>query len=374
MKEEKRTVALIFGGVGCEREVSIKAAPYVLGLIDENKYRIIPLLIEKNGEIFCVSFSSDGTFKKDSAPAHLYRMYGRGGVLINGDFYTVDAAFPLLHGDGGEDGTVQGLLSALSIPYVGCDGYSGPIAMDKVYTKIIAESLGIPVAKYLTGSLSRMPKKNESNQRDAGLKANSKAQDTKERFISLAEELAAQAESVLDYPMIVKPSRLGSSFGISKANNRSELLESVIFAANSGDGRVLIEETVKIALEAELALFSIKNKTVFSEPGGIICSGIYDHNLKYESPDSVTVTERLPLGERVAKTLRDYSERLADFLGLRHLSRIDFFITDDNRILFNEINTMPGFTGASLYPRLINEAGICPKYAVNAFIEDAIEG
>ena len=370
MKEEKRTVALLFGGVGCERDVSISAAPYVYSLIDQAKYRIIPLIIEEGGELFGASFNSDGGFTKDKTAAHLYRMYGKGGVVRGGDFYPIDAAFPLLHGDGGEDGVVQGALEMLSIPYVGCDGYCGSVTMDKVYTKIIAESLSVPTAKFVSARL-----KEDSSTDKAQRHTQDKNSSQEVNFShSAIKELIAKAECVIDYPMVVKPTRLGSSFGLSLANNSDELFCGIVSAAKCGDGRVLIEERVNIACEAEVAFFSAGGVRLISECGGIISDGLYDHSQKYEDTSKIKVTKRLDLPLDTAAKIREYSSSLADFFGFRHLSRIDFFVTADEKIVFNEINTMPGFTDTSLYPELLRMSGISPQWAVNAAIEDAIGG
>ena len=355
MNKDRRTVALLFGGVGREREVSISAAPYIYSLIDKSKYKVIPLLIDGNGEFYSASWSSDGSLSVDSAPSHLYRMYGAGGVIIGGDFFPVDAAFPLLHGDRGEDGVIQGALDALSIPFVGCDGYSGSLAMDKVYTKIIASHLGVPIARYLSAKIKL--------QTDRG---------TKTREPDEILRLAESAESAVGYPMIIKPSRLGSSFGVSKAQSKEELISGISQAAECGDGRVLIEECVDVAIEAEVGYYSARGVTIITRPGGVVCRGVYDHSLKYEDTAGVALYDELPLCGKISALIADYSDRLCDFLGLRHLSRIDFFITRDDRVVFNEINTMPGFTSSSLYPRLLMRAGISPSSAVNAFIEDAI--
>lgn len=342
MREQRPTVALIFGGRGCERDVSILGAPYLYSLIDKEKFNVLPLLIMDNGEFVRASVMSDGSINPQKASAHLYRMFGRGGVLSDGDFTPVSMAFPLLHGDFGEDGTIQGALSEVGISYAGCDVTASAISLDKILTKIIAEGLEIKTARYTWGTGRDLTKIQET------------------------------AENKIGYPMFIKPARLGSSVGISEVKCADNFATAY---KNASVSRVLIEERIDIAYEAECAYFSVKNKEIITTPGGICCNeGFYDYDKKYITGDGVEVSESVPISENLSKKLVEYSRILAHTLGLRHLSRIDFFITKNGEIVFNEINTMPGFTSTSLYPRLLKKSGLEPADAVNMIIKDTLEG
>lgn len=343
MKSKKPAVALIFGGAGKEHSVSLSGAPYLFSLIDKEKFSVIPLLIKQNGIMVSASISESGAITEDDTAAHLFRMFGKGGVIIDGDFIPISVAIPLLHGDFGEDGTVQGALCTVGIPYVGCDGSAGSLCLDKIFTKILAEHLGIPVAKYAYLVL-----------------------DGKEEGFS---DAACAIEARLGYPVIIKPARLGSSVGISTAEGREELLSALRRAYLSGGERILAEELLQVRAEAECACLLLKDLRLFSSPGSVrAVRGIYDYEKKYISPGGVSISASGDFSPEETALIKQYSASLADLLGLRHLSRIDFFVTQDGRVIFNEINTFPGFTRDSLYPKLILSSGIEPKDAINRML------
>lgn len=341
--EYRPGVALIYGGVGCERDVSISGAKYLCTLIDRSKYDLICILINELGEWMLCDPASPET---ESQAVHPIRMYGRGGILSGGDFYPIDAAFPLLHGDFGEDGITQGLLTSLGIPYVGCDGISGGVALDKVYTKILAEYLSIPTASFISAS--------------PGLTS------------SQLDTLKRKAEAAIGYPMFMKPARLGSSVGIAEVNSPDDFISAYKIASAHG-GCVLIEKRINIAYEAECAYFSVKNKEIITNPGAISCSdGCYDYDKKYSGSQGASILTSPPFTEKEREKIKSYAKKISEFLMLRHLSRIDFFVTEEGEILFNEINTMPGFTSDSLYPKLIEASGLGIKAAVDLMLKDAM--
>lgn len=428
MKNKKPSVALIFGGAGREHSVSLCGAPYLYSLIDKEKFNVIPILIEQDGTAVSAQISASGEISTSETAAHLFRMFGRGGVIIDGDFIPLAAAIPLLHGDLGEDGTVQGALTSVGVPYVGCDIFAGSLCLDKIFTKIIAEHLGIPVARYRTVisgenpfSLGRKEAETPKNCDTSGdfnphNKQISPAYDEQnapycgeqnalsfddqsalscgEKNINISLSQINDIEANLGYPLIVKPARLGSSVGISTAKTRDELISAIkkaSFAAK--DGRVLVEELLPVEAEAECAVYLSRDERIFTSPGTIRLGGaVYDYESKYGSPEDqhqmrngrseynfnpakkaeksadqkISADGKLPREQ--AELIKEWSERLSSFIGIRHLSRIDFFITRDNKIIFNEINTFPGFTADSLYPKLLSLAGIDPAKAANAWL------
>lgn len=328
---EKKRVALIYGGRGQEHPISVSGAENLMPLIDGVRYETLPLLISESGDFYIHSPYSTDTPTKCADPV---RRGGRGGVITDdGSFIAVDCAFPLLHGDHGEDGEVQGLLSALRIPFVGSDTRASAICLDKAVTKSVAEALGIPTVPW---------------------------------------RLLAEGDSThgIDLPAFVKPDTLGSSCGASEAHSEAELECAVRAARTAGDGRVLAERLVRPIRELECAYFSAQGENLVTPAGEILCDGFYSYGKKY-SDDSVSVLARAELTERISNELHSHAERLCRFIGIRHLARIDFFLSGD-RLYFNEINTLPGMTATSLYLRLLDASGIPPEEAVARLISDAI--
>lgn len=346
MKKGKPRVILLYGGKGCESRVSEDGAIYLRSLIDGDSYDLIPVFIAKSGEWF-IKEPQDKLNPTDESSVSPAVKDGRGGLITAQGFVPVDAAFPLLHGDFGEDGVIQGALAGANIPYVGADTYAGAVAMDKAYTKIIAESLDVRTAKYVLGI--------------RGSKSHGK------------EQARLLSEELFGYPMFIKPARLGSSVGASCVMSAEGFSPAYDAADAVSDGRVLIEELIDIQIEAECALYRVKNKDIITDCGGISCSfGFYDYDKKYSGEGGALVSDSIQIDPVARDIMRGYAHRLADALGLRHLSRIDFFVTRRGEVLFNEINTMPGFTEGSLYPKLLMRAGIKPRDAVREMLEDVI--
>ena len=346
----KPTVALIFGGRGCEHDVSVEGAKFMLPLIDTERYNPLPILITRCGEWLTLQ-----DVEAKALPAALIRRVipstvtpdttSRGLIDESGRLIPIDAIIPLLHGDHGEDGEIAGVLESSGIPYVGCDVVSGAIAIDKVCTKILAEHLGIPTARY---------KLLVTDDRDPG------------------EDYLSECESALGYPMFVKPARLGSSFGASKANDRPELIAAIRTALATGDGRILIERCVNISRELECAYLSTPERRDVLSIGEIKLRGSYDFNKKYLDTSTVTLNPRPTLSDTARDKILSYSRRLATLIGVRDLSRFDFFEDTDGEILFNELNTFPGFTASSMYPMLMEVEGITNKALVSLLISSAL--
>ncbi|MBQ8322159.1 MAG: D-alanine--D-alanine ligase [Clostridia bacterium] len=339
--ETKTNVALIFGGRGQEHNISVKSAKFIYPLIDRDLFRVYPVLISKTGR-WLLCGECDLLPKREVYPA----ITRCGGALVAKDeLIPIGCAFPVLHGDFGEDGTVTGALESAGIKYVGPGVRAGAITSDKIYTKIVAEHLGIPTAKWVCG----------------------KGEATSE----LIDTVRERAEAAFGYPMFIKPSRLGSSIGASVARSRRDFATSYKKAAELCDGVVIVEELVDIDFELECAYFGTKSKQIFTNPGQIKSgSDFYDYESKYVLNTASVSAEGV--SRDIAERINGYARRLCGFLEIRHLSRFDFFLTKSKDILFNEINTIPGFTEISLYPKLISLAGISGRELVNTLITDAL--
>lgn len=323
----KPTVALIYGGRGCESDVSVRGAEQIMPLIDREKYKTLSVFIDKDGRWFC-----------NGGEAALAFIEGVSGLVIRGEMNAVDCAIPLLHGDFGEDGVVQGALENAKIRYVGCGVTAGAVCADKALTKMVARALGIPTLPSITVT---------------------------------SESEALLAEKALGYPMFVKPCSLGSSVGAARAENRDELL-SAARAALKLDRRVLIESYISHPRELECAYFGANCKEMFTNPGEIICRGdFYDYERKYFSAEDVSVLPEADIGADIKEKIKEYSALLIHTIGVRDLCRVDFFLKGEE-LYFNEINTMPGFTPDSLYPEMLKNAGIQPRELIGLLIEGAL--
>ena len=322
--EKKPTVALIYGGRGRERDVSLRGKAHVLTLIEENGYDTLPVCI-----------MADGRWIIDGREVYA----ARGGFYSpeDGELFKADCAFPLLHGDMGEDGVVQGVLECVDMPYVGCDVSAGAVCRDKGYVKTIAASLGVPTLPFV--SLLR------GEGVDYGI---------------------SRAESSLGYPMFIKPARLGSSIGAARADDPSELASALRIAFSLCD-RVIIETYLYPKRELECAYLSVKGKEIFTNPGEILLDGVYGYKEKYLSGET-RLSVRADVSDTVGEQVKEYSRRLTRALGVRDLSRVDFFLSGD-RLYFNEINTMPGFTEGSLYARMIEAEGYSARELMGLLIE-----
>lgn len=324
--EMRPRVCLIYGGRGHESEVSQRGKENIFPLIDREKYDPYPLFIDKSGRWLIEGnevFPSKGGFFCPETK----------------EFYKADCAFPLLHGDFGEDGRVQGALECADIPYVGCDSQAGAVCRDKSFVKTLAHSLGVPTLPHLL--------------------------ILRGEGIQYALRLC---ERKFDYPMFIKPSRLGSSVGASSARSKRELVSSITRAFCLGE-RVIVEPCLDSKRELECGYFSAKGKELFTNPGEILLDGLYDYEKKYLSDTRLSV--RADLDGEYIEQIREYSRRLVRALSVRGLSRVDFFLSG-GELYFNEINTMPGFTGESLYLKMIETEGYSARDAINMLIESAL--
>lgn len=352
----KKNIVVLFGGVSTEHEVSRRSATSVIKNLNKEKYNIFVIGITKSGEWFLytgdINKIPSGEWESDSANkkrAIISPDAKNRGLLVFGEnsFETIaiDVIVPILHGRNGEDGTVQGLFELAKIPYVGCGVLASAACMDKITTNVILSETGIEEAKF--------------------------AFVYRYDFERNPEEALNHIESAIDsYPMFVKPSNAGSSVGISKASNRTELAESIKKALEH-DHRILIEESI-VGQEVECAVLG-NNEPIASTIGEIdAANDFYDYDAKYVSDSGLFIPARIT--EETAEKVKELAKKAYLAMGCRGLSRVDFFVEKGtNRILLNEINTLPGFTSISMYPKLFEDAGIATPELLDKLIELAEE-
>ena len=291
-----------------------------------------------------------GTWKAhpDNRRAAISPVRGQGLLSFEGDCVVrerIDVVFPVLHGENGEDGAMQGLLQLAGIPYVGPHIAASAVAMDKTLTKLVADQAGVPQAAW---HLVRGGDLN--NHMDNTL-------DTLEKRFS--------------YPMFVKPAGTGSSVGVSKAADR-EALSAALVAAAAFDNKILVEEFIH-GCEVEVAVMG--NDSPVASICGEIDSGaeFYDYEAKYVTDTSVAYIPAR-ISEEVEEQVREAAVKIYSAIGCQGLSRVDFFVTyEDNRVVFNEINTLPGFTSISMYPKLFAASGIPYSELIDALLNLAVE-
>ena len=352
---EKLSVCILFGGVSPEHEVSLRSAESVLNNIDKNKYNIFPVGITKGGEWILYGGREyadlpSGKWQQhpDNCRVALSPVRGQGLLRFEGDCVVqerIDVVYPVLHGENGEDGSVQGLMQLAGIPCVGPHVAASAVAMDKTLTKLVADHAGVTQADW---QLVRSG--------DMG---------------SRMEKTLDSLEARFRYPVFVKPAGTGSSVGVSKACDREDL-RSALLAAGKYDDKVLVEEFIR-GREVEVAVMG--NDSPVASVCGEIDSGaeFYDYDAKYITDTSVAyIPARIP--EDVAETVRDTAVKIYKAIGCQGLSRVDFFVTwQDNKVVFNEINTLPGFTSISMYPKLFGASGIPYPQLIDQLIALALE-
>lgn len=345
----KKTVAVLFGGQSSEHEVSCVSATTIISNINQEVYNTLLIGITKEGKWIKVNNVEDivsGAWRKGTTTAVISPDATQKGVLLiskdNVTIEKVDVIFPALHGLYGEDGTVQGLISLSGIPYVGCGVLASAVSMDKLYTKIIVDTLNIRQAQYVPVL------KHDLENMDGVIK---------------------RIEAKLTYPVFVKPSNAGSSQGVSKANNKQELVDALMLAIKH-DRKILVEETI-IGREIECAVLG-GNSPKASGVGEILAAAdFYDYDAKYNNAESKTViSPNLPDG--VVEQVKDMAVQIFRAVDGFGLSRVDFFLEKGtNQVVFNEINTLPGFTSISMYPMLWEAKGIGKMQLVEKLIQSA---
>lgn len=352
---KKLSVCILFGGMSPEHEVSLRSAESVLNNIDKSKYNLFPVGITKEGDWILYTgedYSKLPTGEWRSFPgnrrAAISPVRGQGLLSFEGDCVVrerIDVVFPVLHGENGEDGAMQGLLQMAGIPYVGSHVAASAAAMDKTLTKLIVDHAGVPQAAW------QLVRRGE----------------LENHFENTLDSL----ELRFRYPMFVKPAGTGSSVGVSKAADRENLRNALLTAARF-DEKILVEEFIH-GREIEVAVMG--NENPMASICGEIDSGaeFYDYDAKYITDTSTAyIPARIP-GD-VEETVRETAVKVYSAIGCQGLSRVDFFVTyEENRVVFNEINTLPGFTSISMYPKLFAASGIPYSQLIDALIGLALE-
>lgn len=348
---EKIKVGVIFGGMSTENEVSVVSAGSILGNIDRKKFEVFPIYIDKQGKWYI--FIEDG--KKRELGAEVENII----EIENIEEYLqkLDVVFPVLHGLYGEDGTIQGLFELLKIPYVGCRVLASSVGMDKVYTKIVFEKAG----------LNQTPYEYVRKYKDTYIYID---KNFNEKILDL-KEIAKKITENLEFPMFVKPSNSGSSVGVKKAENEKELIENIEYASKF-DNKILIEQGIN-GREIECAVLG--NEEVIASCVGEIKSAdeFYSYDAKYKNEESKTeIPAEIP--EEISEEIRKQAIKAFKAIDGKGLSRVDFFVENKtNKIIINEINTMPGFTSISMYPKMFEKSGIPYRELITRLINLSLE-
>lgn len=335
----KQKIGIIFGGISTEHDVSIVSGTSILKNINKEKYEIFPIYIDKKGKWF--HYTKD---IKDIEVLTMGDTITELEEILNPIEYlkNIDVVFPVLHGLYGEDGTIQGMMELLNKKYVGCRVLASSICMDKVYTKVIFDKAGIKQAKYVYVRKY----KNKYIYVD---------ENFNEEVCSI-EKVCDIVEQKLGFPVFIKPSNSGSSVGINKSHNREELIKHISYATEY-DCKILIEENID-GREVECAVLG--NEDVEASCVGEIlpAEDFYTFDAKYKNAESrVVIPANLP--EKLSNEIRKTAIKAFKAVNGKGLSRVDFFIDKKTeKILINEINTLPGFTQISMYPKLWEQMGI----------------
>ncbi len=323
MTSDKIRVAVLFGGRSSEHEVSVRSAASVIAALDASKYVAVPVAIERSGRWL------DATRSAELLPAAAAALCDSGPVEVHhqpGLSRGFDVVFPVLHGPYGEDGRIQGLLDLADVPYVGSGVLGSACGMDKEVTKRVLRDHGIPTLGHVT---VRWPER---------------------------EDRADEIEERIGYPAFVKPANLGSSVGVQRVDDRRGLARALGYAGEFDD-KVIVEPRVD-AREIECGVLGLEDARA-SVPGEIVTpDGFYDYETKY-----LTDTAELHVPAKITaeqeRVVRGTAVRAFAALECEGLARVDFFLEKGSgRILVNELNTMPGFTSISMYPRMWEASGV----------------
>jgi D-alanine-D-alanine ligase len=350
MASRKLGVAVLFGGQSGEHEVSLVSARSIMQAMDKSKYEIYPIGIDKaghwltSGDPMALLSSGSASPSQDTLA-----LTDNNRELVPGisraRFPNVDVVFPVLHGTFGEDGTVQGLLELANLPYVGAGVLGSSLGLDKLAMKDVLSARGLPVVEYLA-VLAR-------------------------RWRQDPDGVIEDVEARFAYPVFCKPANLGSSVGISKAHDRQELRQGLDLAARF-DRKLLVERGVN-AREIECSVLG-NDEPIASVPGEVVpCNEFYDYRAKYID-DTSELLIPAPISDEIAQRVRELAVRTFQALDGAGLARVDFFLCrDSGEIYVNELNTMPGFTSISMYPKLWEASGIPYPELIDRLIELALE-
>ncbi len=357
-KQNKIRVAVLFGGKSGEHEVSLASARSVMDALDKDKYEILPVGIDHTGRWITagdpMALLSAGGPEPDRGEAEgensetaLATTQGRELVpgASHARFPVVDVVFPVLHGTYGEDGTIQGLMELADLAYVGADVLGSAVGMDKVIQKAVLSANGLPVVAYLAVLRSR--------------------------WHDAPEQVLDEIEARFAYPVFVKPANAGSSVGVSKAHDREELVRGLDLAARF-DRKLLVEAAVD-AREIECSVLG-NDDPIASVPGEVIpCHEFYDYSAKYIEEDS-ELQIPAPLTPEQTRRVRELAVQAFRAIDCAGMARVDFFLErGTGQIYVNELNTIPGFTAISMYPKLWAASGISYPELLDRLIQLALE-
>ena len=346
----KIRVGLLFGGRSGEHEVSINSATAIAqGLQtrdNEHKYDVLPVYIQKNGIWIAGDIAQQVLETKTPLPTEDIKRSQR--WQFPSQVQDIDVWFPVLHGPNGEDGTIQGLLTLMQVPFVGSGVLGSAVGMDKIAMKMAFSEAGLSQVKYVAVERSQV----WSNP-------------------CIFPKLCDDIEATLGYPCFVKPANLGSSVGIAKVRSRSEL-EIALDSAASYDRRIVIEAGVK-ARELECAVLGNDNPKASVVGEVTFDSDFYDYETKYtEGRSQVHIPANLP--EKIVAQIQEMAIKAFKTVDAAGLARVDFFYAEENKeIYLNEINTLPGFTKFSMYPQLWAATGIPFEALVDQLVQFALE-
>jgi len=338
----RTTVLLLFGGESSEHEVSISSARNVYAALDDTKFDVVLCFIDKSGKWWLLSEFGMSVTTHD-APQVV-------PVLGSACFVTIpsshivkpDVILPILHGKNGEDGSVQGLAQLMHIPIVGCDMTASALCMDKLATKQIVQANGITIVDYVV---------------------HREGEEVPD-FASLSQKLGN--------PLFVKPTRAGSSVGVNRVTSEEEL-DQALAEAHTHDSVVLIERGIT-GREIEVGVLGNPPKHQVTRPGEIKADGtFYSYDSKYSASSQSSVIIPADLDNATESRVRELASRTYGLLGCRGFARVDFFVIDDNTIYFNEVNTLPGFTNISMYPKLWRQAGVSYPQLIERLITAALD-
>lgn len=354
----KIRVGLIFGGKTGEHEVSLASAQSVLRALDPDKYDAVLIGVTKEGRWL----TGGNPLKQLVNATHSPLLKAMNGSSSNGTgamvahdaseltttnalSETVDVVFPLIHGPNGEDGTIQGLLELADLPYVGGNVAASAVGMDKALMKALFRNAGLPMAEYLVVF--------------------------RHRWEHDPEETIHDVETIIQYPCFVKPANLGSSVGISKARNWDELTQALTTAALY-DRKIIVERAIQ-GRELECSVLG-NDVPLASLPGEVIPGReFYDYDAKYADEHTRFILPAELTSDQV-RTIQDYAVRAFQAIDCSGMARVDFFLEHrDGRILVNEINTIPGFTNVSMYPKMWEASGVSYPQLIDRLIQLALE-
>lgn len=327
----KLQLAILFGGVSTEHDVSCTSATTMIKNLDPSRYDLMLIGITKDGRMLhytgdVADLTTGNWHTHDVTDCTISTNRAQKGLFVAGKLLPIDCVLPALHGKNGEDGTIQGLLQLVDLPFVGCDAISSANCMDKEMTHIILEKAGVPMAPWMA------VKQGEN--------------------IDLA---VSRLESTLDYPMFIKPANAGSSFGVTKAKDRAAL-QAGLDVAFQHDSKAIVEKTI-VGSEVECAVLGNQDATASTVGEIEPAHEFYDFDAKYVNPSSkLHIPARLP--DSTIEKIRTIAVNAYHAIGCSGLSRVDFFVTAEGEILLNEINTLPGFTSISMYPKLWEASGV----------------